>query len=52
MKHITLEEAQLLYDLGATVWWRSPRCSEWSPTTQHNNYRPGKWEHDAKHEWE
>lgn len=49
MKQITLEEAQLLYDLGATVYWKSAygvwvRCST-------GNVRPGTGIRDAQMSW-
>lgn len=52
MKHITLEEAQLLFDLGATVNFRyssETRCGRLSKANDRS--RPGRVSSDEQAEW-
>lgn len=48
MKQVTLEEAQLLFDLGASVYRHCFR-KQWKLVPR--DFRPGMWAHDATHEW-
>lgn len=52
MKHVTLEEAQLLFDLGVTVHFRYSSKMYWGGLSKANDrHRPGHVSGDEDAEW-